>query len=137
MVVLILNSEYAANTDDWRSVFGASVFVEGAHVVFFRSATQSFVKLMSVTEAETGGAVVTTAQDMVYIYGLFISLGLKVKLSMVLVLEMDNKGAVDLANNWGVECGRANSPHGCAAALSQGAEGQGTSRHQHQALAWG
>jgi hypothetical protein len=73
------------------------VFVEGAPVVF-RSATQRFVTL-SVTEAETGGGV-TTAQDMVYIYRLFTSLGLKVELPMV--LEMDNKGAVDLANNWSV-----------------------------------
>jgi hypothetical protein len=91
------DSEYAANTDDRRSVSGARVFVEGAPVVF-RSATQRFVTL-SVTEAETGGGV-TTAQDMVYIYRLFTSLGLKVELPMV--LEMDNKGAVDLANNWSV-----------------------------------
>ena len=37
---------------------------------------------------------------MSYVYCLLISLGLKVKLLMK--LEMDNKGADDLANNWSV-----------------------------------
>ena len=40
------------------------------------------------------------AQDMLYVYHLLLSLGLKVELQML--LEMDNKGAVDLANNWSV-----------------------------------
>ena len=64
----------------------------------FCSQSQKFVTL-SVTEAE-GAAGVMTAQDMLYVYRLLLSIGLKVKLPMI--LEMDNKGAVDLANNWSV-----------------------------------
>ena len=41
-----------------------------------------------------------TAQDMLYVYRLLESIGLQVELPML--LEMDNKGAVDLANNWSV-----------------------------------
>ena len=49
-----------------------------------------------MTEAE-GAAGVMVAQDMLYVYRLLQSLGLEVELPMI--LEMDNKGAVDLANN--------------------------------------
>ena len=59
---------------------------------------QKFVTL-SVTEAE-GASGVTTAQDMMYIYCTLMSVGLSVELPMV--LEMDNPGAVYLANNWSV-----------------------------------
>jgi hypothetical protein len=54
-----------------------------------------------VTEAE-GAAGVTGAQDMLFVYNILKSLGLKIQLPMV--LEMDNKGAVDLANtnSWSV-----------------------------------
>ena len=38
------------------------------------------------------------AHDMLHIMRLLVLLGLKVKLP--LLLEMDNKGAVDLVNNW-------------------------------------
>ena len=54
---------------------------------------------LSVTEAESGAGV-TTAQDMMFTYRLLNSMGLKVELPML--LEMDNKGAVDLANNYSV-----------------------------------
>ena len=91
------DSDYAANTDDRRSVSGSQVFIEGAPACF-RSATQKFVTL-SVTESESGAGV-STAQDMMYCYRIVTSLGLKVELPMV--LEMDNKGAVDLANNYSV-----------------------------------
>jgi hypothetical protein len=50
-------------------------------------------------EAE-GAAGVTEAQDMLYVYNVLKSLGLKVRLPMI--LEMDNKGAVHLANSWSV-----------------------------------
>ena len=63
-----------------------------------RSATQKFVTL-SVTEAESAAGVMV-AQDMLYTYQMLTSMGLQVELPMV--LEMDNKGAVDLANNWSV-----------------------------------
>ena len=39
-------------------------------------------------------------QDMLYVYRLIDSIGLLVELPML--LEMDNKGTVDLANNWSV-----------------------------------
>ena len=92
-----LDSDYATNPDDQRSVSGGRVFLNGAPVTF-RSATQKFVTL-SVTEAESAAGVMI-AQDMLYIYCLLKPLELEVKLPMV--LEMDNKGAVDLANNWSV-----------------------------------
>ena len=92
------DSDYAANTDDRRSISGSNwVFIEGAPACF-RNATQKFVTL-SVTESESGAGVSTT-QDMMYCYRIVTSLGLKVELPMV--LEMDNKGAVDLANNYSV-----------------------------------
>jgi len=55
--------------------------------------------LLSVTEAE-GAAGVMVAQDMMYMYQLLLSMELEVELPMV--LEMDNKGAVDIANSWSV-----------------------------------
>ena len=70
------------------------MFVNNAPVSF-RSNTQKTV-ILSVTEAE-GAAGVMVAQDMLYVYQLLQSLGLEVELPMI--LEMDNKGAVDLANN--------------------------------------
>ena len=50
-----------------------------------------------MTESDQGG-MVTCAQDMRYTNNLLESLDLKVKLPML--LECDNKGAVDLVNNW-------------------------------------
>jgi hypothetical protein len=94
------DSDYAANTNDRRSISGSSVFIEGAPACF-RRATQKFVTL-SVTESESGAGV-STAQDMMmmYCYRIITPLGVKVELPMV--LEVDNKGgAVDLANNYSV-----------------------------------
>ena len=63
------DSDYAANTDDRRSISGGRVFLNGAPVMF-RSATQKFVTL-SVTEAETAAGVMV-AQDMMYLYRLLL-----------------------------------------------------------------
>ena len=52
---------------------------------------------LSVTEAELI-ATVQCAQDMLYIKWILNGIGLKVKTPMI--LECDNKGAVDLSNNW-------------------------------------
>ncbi len=52
---------------------------------------------LSVTEAEIVAGVMV-AQDMQHVYHLLESLDLQVKLPMV--LEMDNSGAVDVANSW-------------------------------------
>ena len=57
------------------------------------------VVALSVTEAELFSAV-QCAQDMLYAMRVMESLGLKVKKPMKLYI--DNKGAVDLANNWSV-----------------------------------
>ena len=89
------DSNYAANIDDRRSVSGVRAMLENCPITF-RSNTQKFVTL-SVTEAENGAGV-TAAQDMMYLYRLLKSIGLDVELPMI--LEMDNKGAVDMANNW-------------------------------------
>jgi hypothetical protein len=91
------DSNYAANVDDRRSVTGCRTHLEGAPIMQ-RSATQRHVTL-SITEAESAAGV-TEAQDMVYCHNVLTSIGLKVKLPMV--LEMYNKGAVDLASSLSV-----------------------------------
>jgi hypothetical protein len=66
----------------------------------FKSSTERTVPL-STTEAETYAGVICM-QDMLYMKNVLESLGLKVKLLMV--LEMDNQGTVYLANNWSIGC---------------------------------
>jgi hypothetical protein len=70
------------------------ILIEGAPAMF-KSSTERTVSL-STTEAETYAGV-TCMQDMLYMKNVLQSLGLKVKLPIV--LEMDNQGAVNLANN--------------------------------------
>lgn len=64
----------------------------------FKSATQKTVAL-SVTEAELNAAVLA-AQDMLYVKNVLESMQLQVELPMI--LEVDNRGCVDLANSWSV-----------------------------------
>jgi hypothetical protein len=71
--------------------------VNGA-AVSMKSKMQQHVTLL-VTEAELAAGV-ACAQDMIFTMRLIESIGLKVKLPMS--LQMDNKGAVDLANNWSI-----------------------------------
>ena len=54
---------------------------------------------MTVTEAESAAGVMV-AQDMLDVYRLLDSIALSVELPML--LEMDNKDALDIANNWGM-----------------------------------
>jgi hypothetical protein len=89
------DSDYAKDPDTRHSVTGTRVSVNGAPTMW-RSATQKHVTL-SVTEAEQAAAV-TCAQDMIYQKHLLESMTLQVELPMI--LEVDNKGTVDLANNW-------------------------------------
>jgi hypothetical protein len=64
----------------------------------FKSSTERTVSLSTTNaEAETYAGV-TCVQNMIYMKNVLESLGLKVKLHMV--LEMDNQGVVYLANNW-------------------------------------
>ena len=50
-------------------------------------------------EAESTAGVMI-AQDMLYVYWLLLSLELEMELLMI--LEMDNKAAEDLVNNWSI-----------------------------------
>ena len=54
---------------------------------------------LSTTEAELYAATLT-AQDMMFVHHILVNMDLKVELPMI--LQCDNKGAVDLANNWSV-----------------------------------
>ncbi len=91
------DSDYAKDTQTRKGISGYRVLLEGAPVIF-KSSTQKSVAL-SVCEAEQAARVLC-AQDMLYVRHIIKSMGLKVKLPMI--LEIDNKGAVDLANNWSI-----------------------------------
>jgi Reverse transcriptase (RNA-dependent DNA polymerase) len=89
------DSNYAACPDTRRSVTGFSIFVHGASTEN-KCNMQNWV-VLSVSEAELAAAT-ACAQSMLFHYRLLSSMGLKVKLPMI--LEIDNKGAKDLTNNW-------------------------------------
>ena len=91
------DSDYAKDTDTRKSVSGTSTFLNGSPINT-RSNTQKSVTL-SVTEAELVAAA-QCAQDMLFDMRVIESMGLKVKKPMI--LEVDNKGAVDLTHNWSV-----------------------------------
>ena len=91
------DSNYATDPETRKSVSGYSVELEGAPVSM-KSVGQKSVTL-STAEAELAAAT-CCAQTMLYVMRVLNSIGLEVELPMV--LEMDNKGAVDLANNWSV-----------------------------------
>jgi hypothetical protein len=71
--------------------------LEGAPAMF-KSSTERTVSF-STTEAETYAGI-TCVQDVLCMKNVLESLGLKVKLPMV--LEINNKGVVYLANNWSI-----------------------------------
>jgi len=91
------DSDYATCPDTRKSMSGYAVFLEGAPITV-KSLMQQIIAL-SVTEAETIAGVACT-QEMIYAMKILLSLGLNVELPMI--LEIDNKGAVDTANNWSV-----------------------------------
>jgi hypothetical protein len=91
------DSDYAKDTDTRKSVSGTSTFLNGSPINT-RSNTQKSVTL-SVTEAELVAAT-QCAQDMLFNMRILESMGLKVRKPMI--LEIDNKGAVDLTHNWSV-----------------------------------
>ena len=64
--------------------------------VSIESSQQPTMMLLSAESELMSGT--SCAQDMLYTYQILESLGLKLKLSMILCI--DNKGAVELANNW-------------------------------------
>jgi hypothetical protein len=91
------DSDYAKDTDTRRSVSGTSTFLNGSPI-HTRSNTQNSVTL-SVMEAELVAAT-QCAHDMLFTMRAVESMGLKVKKPMI--IEIDNKGAVDLTHNWSV-----------------------------------
>ena len=91
----LADSNYATCPVTRRSVSGYGVFLEKAPVGT-RSAQQRTVALSSA-EAELGSGT-QCAQEMLYVWRLMQSMGLEVELPMI--LEIDNKGAVDIANGW-------------------------------------
>ena len=91
------DSNFATCPDTRRSVSGWRVMLENCPITM-KSAMQKIVAL-SVTEAELFAAV-QCAQDMLFVMRILKSMQLQVELPMI--LEVDNKGAVDIANNWSV-----------------------------------
>jgi hypothetical protein len=91
------DSDYVKCTWSRWSVLEYMVFLKEAPVMHI-SATQKTVTL-SVTEAEINAAVLYV-QGMLYAKNLIKSIGLKVELPMI--LEINNKGAVDTINSFSV-----------------------------------
>jgi hypothetical protein len=89
--------DYAKEPKDRHRVSGHVVYLEGAPAMY-KSRTEKTM-LLSTTEVETYAGIICV-QDMLYMDNVLESLRLKVKLPMV--LEMDNQGAVYLANNWSI-----------------------------------
>jgi hypothetical protein len=91
------DANYATDPATRRSVSGSSVFLEGAPVVAKSNGQKSVT--LSTAESELSAGT-SCAQEMLYVMRVMESIGLKVKKPMI--LEMDSKAAVDLANNWSV-----------------------------------
>ncbi len=91
------DSDYTKATQTRQSVTGYVVYLKDAPVMH-RSATQKTVAL-SLCKAKLNVAVLCK-QVMMYAKNLRRLIGLKVELPMV--LEIDNKGAVDLINSLSV-----------------------------------
>ena len=90
------DSEYAKHSSK-RSVNAGITYLNGAIVKQFSKMMP--IVALSTTEAKLYAAVLT-AQDMMFVYHILVGLELEVELPMV--LYCDNKGTVDLANNWSV-----------------------------------
>jgi len=91
------DSDFAKDPETRKSVSGWAAYLNGAPYVR-KSKTQKFVTL-SVTEAECVAAT-SCVQDMMFGKRLMESMGLKVKTPMT--LYMDNKGRIDISNNWNI-----------------------------------
>jgi hypothetical protein len=91
------DSNYGTDVETRRSVTGYAVYLEDAPIAI-KSVMQRIITLSS-TEAELL-ALVQCVQEMMATKRLLESMQLKVKLPMV--IECDNKGAVDLVNGYQV-----------------------------------
>ncbi len=92
------DSDYAKDTQTRYSVSGYAVYFEDA-LTMHRNAAQKTVASSSC-KAELNASVLCV-QGMMYQRNMLESIGLKVELPMI--LEMDNKGAVNLVNSFSVE----------------------------------
>ena len=96
-IVGVSDSDYSKDIETRRSVTGYTVFLNGAPVAA-KSKMQEAVTL-SVAEAELVAAM-HCYQEMLHVKKVLESIKISVKFPMV--LQMDNKGAKDLINNWSV-----------------------------------
>ena len=94
------DSDYAQCKDTRRSVTGYIAYLEGAPFVA-KSRMQKTIAL-SVTEAELM-AMVACVQEMIQAKQILEGMRIKVKLPML--IECDNKGAVDLVNGYRIKQG--------------------------------
>jgi hypothetical protein len=96
-IIGVLDSDDSKDIETRRSVTGYIVFLNGAPVAA-KSKVQKAVTL-SVTEAELVAAM-HCYQEMLYVKKVLESI--KISVRMPMILQMDNKGAKDLINNWSV-----------------------------------
>lgn len=89
------DASYKPYHDTAASVGGHAVFLQDAPIVEKSKVHQATT--LSVTEAELSSGI-ECAQDMLFAMRVLESIGLRVKKPMQLLI--DNKGAVDYANNW-------------------------------------
>jgi hypothetical protein len=90
------DSTYASD-ENAKSVTGYSTTLNGA-VISYKSKGQTAMTL-SVTESELVAAI-DCVQDLLFERRVLESIGLQVELPMI--LRVDNRGVVDLVNNWSV-----------------------------------
>ena len=91
------DSTYASDPDTRHSIGGRSVFLNYAPVSM-KSSQQTTMTLSSAESELMSGT--SCAQDMLCTCHILESMGLKVQKPMILYI--DNRGSVELANNWTV-----------------------------------
>ena len=89
------NSNYATNIETRKSISGLEVLFNGIPVVM-RSIGQKIIAL-SVTEAKLI-ALAQVVQEILYVMCILESMHLKIERPMV--VESDNKGAINLCSSW-------------------------------------
>ena len=88
---------YATDPESRCSITGSVVYLNDTPIIF-NSLTQKHV-MLSVTQVELA-VLVCCVQDMMYAQRIIISLELQVEILMM--YELDNSGARDLANSWSI-----------------------------------